>query len=83
MAIMGFLATLPSDYDSAKSQILSNLKISSLQDTFNRILHTENSSPAHPPTQLSSALVGRNIGESGKQRYINSGLGSDTRGPSS
>ena len=30
MAIMGFLTTLPSKYDSAKAYILSSLEISSL-----------------------------------------------------
>ena len=30
MAIMGFLAALPSKYDSAKAQILSSPEISSL-----------------------------------------------------
>ena len=30
MVVMGFLAALPSEYDSAKAQILSSLEISSL-----------------------------------------------------
>ena len=30
MTVMGFLAALPSEYDSAKAQILSSLEISSL-----------------------------------------------------
>ena len=44
MAVMGFLATLPSEYDSAKVQILSSPEISSLQVTFSRILCSEVSS---------------------------------------
>ena len=35
---------------------------------------------ALPPAQISSALVGWNISESGKQQYKNSGLGADIRG---
>ena len=33
-AVMGFLAALPSEYDSVKTQILSSPKISSFQETF-------------------------------------------------
>ena len=44
MVVMGFHAALPSEYDSAKAQILSNPKISSLQETFSRILRTKVSS---------------------------------------
>lgn len=46
-----------------KSHILSSYEISSLQETFSRVLHTENS----PPVEVNSALVGRNnISESGR-----------------
>ena len=48
MAMMGFLATLPWEYDSIKVQILSGPKISSFQETFSRILHTETSSSSSP-----------------------------------
>ena len=65
--------TLPSKYNSVKAQILSNPEISSFQETFSRILHTKISSPTLPSTQLRSALVGQNIGESEKQQYRNSG----------
>ena len=41
MAIMSFLATLPSEFDTSKSQILSSLEISSLQDNFSRLLRTK------------------------------------------
>ena len=38
MAVMSFLASLPSTFDIAKSQILLSPEISSLQETFSRIL---------------------------------------------
>ena len=68
MAVMDFLAALPSEYDFVKAQILSSLEISSFQETFNRILRTEISSPTPPSAQMSSALVGRNIDKSEKQQ---------------
>ena len=80
---MGFLAALPSEYDSAKAQILSCLEISSFQETFSRILRTEISSLALPSAQMSNALVGQNISESRKQHYRNSGPRGNTRGSSS
>ena len=40
MAVMGVLAALPSEYDSVRAQILSNPKVSSFQESFNRILRT-------------------------------------------
>ena len=83
MVVMGFLAALPSEYDSIKAQILSNLEISSFQETFNRILRTKISSPTPPSAQMSNALVGQNTGESEKQQYRNSRLGNNSRGPSS
>ena len=66
MADMEFLAALPSEYDSAKAQIPSSPKISSLQETFSRILCTEVSSsyvssPTLVSTQTSSALIGKTI----------------------
>ena len=69
--MMGFLAALPSEYDSTKAQILSSLEISSFKDTFSRTLHTEISSLALPSVLMNSVLVGCNIGESGKQQCIN------------
>ena len=80
MTVMGFLVALPSKYDSTKAQILPRLEISSFQDTFSRILHAKISSPTLPSVQMNDALVGRNIGEFGKQRYKYSGLGGNTRG---
>ena len=64
MAVMGFLTALPSEYDSAKTQILFNPEISSLQVTFSRIIHTEVSSSSSPTlvsTQTSSALIRQTI----------------------
>ena len=85
MTVMGFLAALPSEYDSAKAQILSSPEISSLQETFSRILRTEVSSSSSPTlvsAQTCSALIGQTI-ESERQRNRNSGLGDNTRGPGS
>ena len=84
MVVMGFLAALPFEYDSAKAQILSSPEISSLQETFSRILRTEVSSSSSPTlvfAQTSSALIGHTI-ESERQQNRNSGLGDNTRGPS-
>ena len=64
MAVMGFLAALPSEYDSAKAKILSSLEISSLQETFSRMLRIEVSSSSSPTlvsAQTSSALIGQTI----------------------
>ena len=58
MAVMGFLAGLPSEFDSIKSQILSSFEIPSLRDTFRCILHAESS----PSVQMNSTLAGRNNG---------------------
>ena len=48
MAVMGFLAALPSEYNLAKAQILSSPEISSVQETFSRILRIEVSSSSSP-----------------------------------
>ena len=81
--MMGFLAALSSEYDSVKAQIMPNPEISYFQETFSRILCTETSSSTPPSAQMSSALVGRNIGESEKQQYRSSGPGDNSRGTSS
>ena len=81
MAVMGSLAALPAEYDSTKAQILSSPEISSLQETFSRILRIEVSSSSSPTlvsSQTSSALIGQTI-ESERQRNRNSGLGHNTR----
>ena len=85
MVVMGFLVALPFEYDSAKAQILSSPEISSLQETFSRILRTEvsySSSPTLVSAQTSNALIGQTI-ESERQRNRNSGPDNNTRGPSS
>ena len=41
MTVMSFLASLPSEFDTAKSQIISSLEISLLQETFNCLLRTD------------------------------------------
>lgn len=58
MVVMSFLVNLSLEFDTSKFQILSNSEISSLQDTFSRILHTESS----PSVQMSNAFVSRNDG---------------------
>ena len=85
MTVMGFLAALPSKYNLAKAQILFSPEISSLQETFSRILRTEVSSSSSPTlvsAQTSSALIGHTI-ELERQRDRNSGPGDNTRGPGS
>ncbi|KAL5767435.1 hypothetical protein ACOSQ2_014218 [Xanthoceras sorbifolium] len=64
MAIMSFLAGLSSDFETAKSQVLSGSEISSLNEVFSRVLRTEGT----PPVLLSGALVSRSHNyESGDQ----------------
>ena len=85
MAVMRFLAALPFEYDTVKAQILSSPEISSLQETFSKILRTKVSSSSSPTlvsVQTSSALIGQTI-ESERQRNRNSDPGDNTRGPGS
>ena len=66
LTVMSFLAGLPSEFETAKFQILSGSEISSLQDVFSRVLRTENSSTVQP-AQANSVLVSRhNTFEAGK-----------------
>ena len=65
MAVIGFLAALPYEYDFVKARIMSNHEVSSFQEMSSQILHTEISSTALPSTQMSSAFVDQNSGESG------------------
>ena len=62
---------------------MSSPEISSFQETFSRILRTETSSSISPSAQMSNALVCRNVGESEKQQYRNSGPSGNSRGTSS
>ena len=69
MAVMSFLAELPSEFETAKNQILSSSKISSLQNMYSMVLRTEGT-PLTPLVQFSGALVSRNNGfESGRSYY--------------
>jgi hypothetical protein len=43
MAVMSFLVGILSEFETAKSQILSTFEISSLQDVFSRVLRIESS----------------------------------------
>lgn len=54
MAIMSFLAGLPSEFETAKSQILSNSVITSLKDVFSWVLCTE-STPSNQKTNVLAA----------------------------
>ena len=77
MAVMSFLASLPSEFDTAKSHILSSPKMSSLQETFNRLLRIEIS----PSIQMSNALVSKNSNyEPVKQQTKHSGSPLDPQG---
>lgn len=64
MVVMSFLAGLPSEFETAKSQILSTPEISLLEEVFSRVLDTENSTSAHPNSALVSCTS-----ESGRQPY--------------
>ncbi|KAH6767733.1 hypothetical protein C2S52_018716 [Perilla frutescens var. hirtella] len=73
MAVMSFLTGLSSDFEIAKSQVLSDTKISSLDEKFSRILHNEHLTVA-PSEQHSSALLSRApTYVSGKPPYKNGG----------
>ncbi|CAH9095077.1 unnamed protein product [Cuscuta epithymum] len=58
MAVMSFLAGLTTDFETAKSHILSGDAVSSLQDAFSRVLRTDTSSTS-PAPQPSNAFVGQ------------------------
>ena len=80
MAVMGFLASLPSEFDTTKSQILSSFEISSLQETFNWLLRTK----SFPSIQMSNALVSKNSNyEPVKQQTKSSGSALEPPGQSS
>ncbi|XP_057991209.1 uncharacterized protein LOC110665835 isoform X5 [Hevea brasiliensis] len=72
LAIMSFLAGLPSEYETAKSQILSSSEIFSLDETFTRVLCTESTQSSQP---ASSALISRNPnGQQGNRRGSRGGI---------
>ncbi|XP_057995203.1 uncharacterized protein LOC131175348 [Hevea brasiliensis] len=72
LAVMSFLAGLPSQYEIAKSQILSSSEIFSLHETFTRVLRTESTQSSQP---ASSALISRNPnGQQGNRRASRGGI---------
>ncbi|KAG8637829.1 hypothetical protein MANES_15G168650v8, partial [Manihot esculenta] len=77
MAVLSFLAGLPPEFETAKSQILSDSEISSLHDVFTRVLRTESPIPSHP----TSALVSRN--DSGRHNNRGGSQHSREIGPTS
>ncbi|XP_060960160.1 uncharacterized protein LOC133031000 [Cannabis sativa] len=77
MAIMSFLAGLSSEFDSAKSQVLSSSDVSSLQDVFTRVLRTETTSS----TPLNSALVSRNNSAPERNSTPSGFKGGNSQGP--
>ena len=89
MVVMSFLAGLPTEFETAKSQILSSSEISSLQDVFARVLRTESTVSIPPLPQPNSALVSRsNVNEPGCSYNRNNNRGggtnnSDNRSPNS
>ncbi|KAM6572657.1 hypothetical protein CsatA_016737 [Cannabis sativa] len=77
MAIMSFLAGLSSEFDSAKSQVLSGSDVSCLQDVFTRVLRTETTSS----TPLNSALVSRNNSAPERNSTPSGFKGGNSQGP--
>ena len=76
MAVMSFLAILPSEFDTTKSQILSSFENSLLQETFSRLLRTK----IFPSIQMSNALVSKNSNyEPLKQQTKSSGSAIELR----
>ncbi|WMV16342.1 hypothetical protein MTR67_009727 [Solanum verrucosum] len=51
MAVMSFLAGLPTEFETAKSQILASSEITSLNDVFSWVLRTE-STPSNEQTKV-------------------------------
>ena len=71
MTVMSFLASLPSEFDTTKSRILSSSEISLLQETFSWLLRAE----IFPSIQMSNALVSKNSNyEPVKQQTKSNGL---------
>ncbi|KAL6313651.1 hypothetical protein AAG906_010069 [Vitis piasezkii] len=60
MAVMSFLAGLPSEFETAKSQFLSSSEIGSLQEVFSRILRTEGTSSIQQTNNVLVAKGGSN-----------------------
>ena len=76
---MSFLAGLPTEFETAKSQILSSSEISSLQDVFARVLRTESIVSVPSLSQPNSVLVSRsNVNEPGHSYNRNNNIGGNT-----
>lgn len=71
MAVMSFLAGLPPEFETSKSQILSGFDIPSLHDVFSRVLHAENTSC----TQQTNVLVEKGEENDSGKRANNKGGG--------
>ncbi|RVW24990.1 Retrovirus-related Pol polyprotein from transposon TNT 1-94 [Vitis vinifera] len=69
MAVMSFLSGLPSEFETAKSQILSGSDIGSLQEVFSRVLRTENVSSS----QHTNVLVAKGENAENARRVNNRG----------
>ncbi|XP_034673007.1 uncharacterized protein LOC117904490 [Vitis riparia] len=69
MAVMSFLSGLPSEFETAKSQILSGSDIGSLQEVFSRVLRTENVSSS----QHTNVLVAKGGNAENTRRVNNKG----------
>ncbi|XP_027768541.1 uncharacterized protein LOC114074765 [Solanum pennellii] len=72
MAIMIFLAGLLSEFETAKSHILSSSEISSLKDVLSRVLRTE-STPSNQQTNVLVAKGGGGRNNAGKWNNNDSG----------
>ncbi|RVW41005.1 Retrovirus-related Pol polyprotein from transposon TNT 1-94 [Vitis vinifera] len=69
MTVMSFLSGLPSEFETAKSQILSGSDIDSLQEVFSRVLRTENVSSS----QHTNVLVAKGENAENARRVTNRG----------
>ncbi|RVW51817.1 Retrovirus-related Pol polyprotein from transposon TNT 1-94 [Vitis vinifera] len=69
MVVMSFLFGLPSEFETAKSQILSGSDIGSLQEVFSRVLRTENVSSS----QHTNVLVAKGENAKNARRVNNRG----------
>ncbi|XP_058007912.1 uncharacterized protein LOC131182393 [Hevea brasiliensis] len=60
LAVMSFLTGLPSEYETSKYQILSSSEISSLHETFTRVLRTESTQSSQTQRVLLLAVIQMN-----------------------
>eukprot|EP00261_Vitis_vinifera_P035581 XP_019076824.1 PREDICTED: uncharacterized protein LOC109122933 [Vitis vinifera] len=69
MVVMSFLSGLPSEFETAKSHILSSSDIGSLQEVFSRVLRTENV----PSSQHTNVLAAKGGNAENARRVNNKG----------